>query len=552
MNRVLLGFVLVSFIGCSTFDPLAGGSSQQGNGVVVGKVVDKYGSAAPNIVVKLYPMDYNPLRSAAIPDSCIDTTDSSGNYMLKAPHSSLVYQIYASNILKTVNALAPNITISGDTTRVANVVVSVPGTVKVAIPDNADSSNGYIYIPGTDIFVALNGNTEFAVLTSVPEGVLSSIQYSVAGSIVSSVIRYDVSVIADDIVTVFNPAWKYARSIILNTSVSGAAVAGNVYDFPVLIRLNSSNFDCTQAKNGGADIRFTKQDNAFLPYEIERWDAGNKVAEIWVKADTVHGSDSMQSLMMYWGNVNAAAQSNPAAVFDTANGFQGVWHLAEAGNAVAKDASGNHYDGTPSDTAPAGAEGAVGWCRAFNGVSNYIRMNGTAAGKLNFQENDIYTISAWAYADTLDNGYHLVVGKSNEQYYLKFKTSVPASSSMVWEFVEYHNRAGWYITNTLPILPSAKAWTCIVGVRKGTAQYFYLNGELVDSTISVSGGNAPRYTGDDVTIGKYLSVPADTMEGKCPFPGKIDEVRISNVTYGADWIKLCYMNQKEQDALVKW
>jgi hypothetical protein len=29
-------------------------------------------------------------------------------------------------------------------------------------------------------------------------------------------------------------------------------------------------------------------------------------------------------------------------------------------------------------------------------------------------------------------------------------------------------------------------------------------------------------------------------------------VRISNAASSADWIKLCYMNQKEQDALVKW
>lgn len=254
----------------------------------------------------------------------------------------------------------------------------------------------------------------------------------------------------------------------------------------------------------------------------------NKVAEIWVKADTVHGSDSMQSLMMYWGNIKATNSSNGVAVFDTANGFQGVWHLGEAGNAIAKDATGNHYDGTPSDTAPAGVEGTIGPCRVFNGSSNFIRMNGTANSKLNFQENDTYTISVWAYADTLDNGYHLVVGKNNEQYCLKFKTAVPTSSSMVWEFVEYHNRAGWYITNSLPVIPSAKSWTFIVGVRKGTTQYFYLNGELVDDTISI------------------------TPEGKCPFRGKIDEVRISNMAYSADLIKLRYMNQKGQDALVKW
>lgn len=34
------------------------------------------------------------------------------------------------------------------------------------------------------------------------------------------------------------------------------------------------------------------------------------------------------------------------------------------------------------------------------------------------------------------------------------------------------------------------------------------------------------------------------------FFGTIDEVRVCRVARSADWIKLCCMNQKEQDALV--
>jgi hypothetical protein len=76
---------------------------------------------------------------------------------------------------------------------------------------------------------------------------------------------------------------------------------------------------------------------------------------------------------------------------------------------------------------------------------------------------------------------------------------------------------------------------------------------LIDSTISVTAADVTRNTEDDVTIGKFLSVAAtDTAEGKCPFLGKIDEVRISNSAKNTDWIKLCYMNQKTSDALVKW
>jgi hypothetical protein len=203
----------------------------------------------------------------------------------------------------------------------------------------------------------------------------------------------------------------------------------------------------------------------------------------------------------------------------------------------------------PSDTAPVGAEGAIGPCRSFNGSSNFIRMNGTADSKLNFPGNGIYTVSAWAYADSIDYGSHLIVGKSNEQYAMKFKFSV-WNSPMVWELSAYLDSLNWCSTNSLPLVPSAKTWTHIVGVHNGTAQYFFLNGKLVDSSISVSTGSRP--VGQDVTIGRFLSKPPDSVEGICPFFGMIDEVRVSNVACSADWIKLCYMNQKEQDALVKW
>jgi hypothetical protein len=32
----------------------------------------------------------------------------------------------------------------------------------------------------------------------------------------------------------------------------------------------------------------------------------------------------------------------------------------------------------------------------------------------------------------------------------------------------------------------------------------------------------------------------------------MDEVRVNNISLSSDWIKLCFMNQKERDALVKW
>jgi hypothetical protein len=90
---------------------------------------------------------------------------------------------------------------------------------------------------------------------------------------------------------------------------------------------------------------------------------------------------------MCWGNPNAAAQSNPAAVFDTTAGFAGVWHLNEAGNGAASDATANHFNGIPYGMASAAASGIIGNARHFDGVTNYLQVHGTASGKLNFPQN---------------------------------------------------------------------------------------------------------------------------------------------------------------------
>ena len=549
---LLAAFAVVALL-CSCAQLAGGDVTETGNARISGRIVDTQGSGIQNVRVMLLPVNYNPVTDPAIPDSMLGTTDEAGFYTVKAPGRGS-FSVEALDVIANNKTLITGITIENNgPVNVRESVLHRPGVLRVVLQDTANEATGYVYLPGTTCHAHVR--TGIAMVDAVPAGFIPAVYYANTAvpardhviQTLLTVTSNDTQVIADTV------PWSHSKTLYLNTTAAGAGVGQDVYDFPALVRLTSTNFDFSQAKSGGEDVRFAKADGSPLSYEIERWDTAARQAEIWVKVDTVYGNDSTQSLMMYWGNGNAAAQSNGASVFDTGSGFQAVWHLGEAGNAVAKDATVNHYDGTPSDTAPAGAAGTIGPCRSFNGSSNYIRMNGTADSKLNFPENGTYTVSAWVNADTIDYGSHLIIGKSSMQYFLKFKFSLP-NDPMVWEFVECHDKAGFFITNTLPVLPKANTWTYITGVRNGTSQYFYLNGELVDSTISVSypSSSISRQTGSDVTIGRFLSKAVDTTEGMCPFMGKIDEVRISNAACSADWIKLCYMNQKNQDALVKW
>jgi len=74
--------------------------------------------------------------------------------------------------------------------------------------------------------------------------------------------------------------WTYRKKI----TIDETKVDADLTDFPVLVKLTSTNFDFSKARSDGYDIRFTSSDGTtLLKYERERHDATNQVAEYWVK-----------------------------------------------------------------------------------------------------------------------------------------------------------------------------------------------------------------------------------------------------------------------------
>ena len=118
----------------------------------------------------------------------------------------------------------------------------------------------------------------------------------------------------------------------------------------------------------------------------------------------------------------------------------------------------------------------------------------------------------------------------------------------LWEFVEFDQSSNWK-SSTVPA--SAKQWVYLTGVKKGSSQYLFCNGELVDSVTTNYPNMLSRNTSSDISIGGFLDeVTFPTIEGYCFFKGKIDEVRIQNTACSEDWVRLCYMNQRSDNRLV--
>lgn len=557
MMRGVIGLsVLTLFLTlrCVMFNPVAGGSSSE---TVVGKVVNADGSPACSTIVTLYPADYDPVRGTPPARASTDTTGLDGRYSVASDDSNGQYTIVATRVAAGSRALITGITITGDTAEARLAVLSEPGAIAICAPDSADIVNGYLYIPGTGLAVFINAAQGLIQLDQVPSGTIPMVTYaSKALPGISSPVQSGIQVAPGDTTVIPLPQWRYSRRLYLNTTASGAGIAGNVTGFPVLIRLSSGNFPFTQAQAGGKDLRFSSSRGAILPYEIEEWDAEANTAAIWVKVPVVLGNNNSQYLEMHWGASTGSATpslSNSAVVFDTARGFQGVWHFAGEGNKTAFDATANRYDGTPYNmTAASAVAGAIGPARLYNGSSTYITMLKSASGKLDMQQGGAYAISLWAYADTMDTLWHAIAGKGHEQYYLKLKCFGKGRGT--WEFVEFQDQKGWeYTEDSIPAVPGPKQWVYITGVRSGTQQNIYINGQAAKDSPSLMTGNYSRNTGDNFTIGRHeRQVTIPYVEGWCYFNGKIDEVRVMSFAPGADWIRLCYMNQKAADALVEF
>jgi hypothetical protein len=536
--------------GCTIDGRLTGAGSETTNGFTAVARTEE-GSAVSHALVRLRPEGYlSDTGSVAIAydrASVIDTfTDANGRFTITAvnagKYSIEIQDGMGNGALLHGNALKDRITDCGA------VTVTPAGGIRGYIngASATESVAVYIRVYGMERSVRSDPKSGAFALHGMPQG--EHTMYFQASSPSYKPKDLPATVSPDSVcemgkVSLFPYAgWTYSKAVRLNTTSSGAGIAGNVYAFPVLVRLNSGNFTFSQAQKYGEDIRFTKSDSTPLAFEIERWDlVGGGRAEIWVNADTIFGNNDRQCILMFWGNALATPLSQNNAVFTTANGFQGVWHLSDASGDSIRDASANRYNGISPDSArPSIAEGVVGTCRAFDGAQDFITMPNTASGRLNFPQNGSYSVSAWVMADTFID-FQTVISKGKFQYFLWM-------DSTMWQFWEFHDRAGWEASAQQATL---KQWVLLTGVRDGAAQYLYVNGEPTDS-VSLKSDPNPRSSASNLILGRAheMSSNGTTKPTFCYFKGKIDEVRILSMAQGKDWARLSYMNQRADDRLV--
>lgn len=317
--------------------------------------------------------------------------------------------------------------------------------------------------------------------------------------------------------------WNHSGSMWLLTTPEGADLPtdGKIEQFPVLVRLHREFFDFAQAKPNGADLRFSSSTGQPFAFQIEEWDTERGVASIWVRVPLITGN-SRQEIRVYWGNANAASESDGKAVFNQSNGYLSVWHMNdqvqdEVGTLISTDKGTTHTEGMiGTGRHLSGGEGIFGG----DTIPNYP----TGAKS--------HSTEAWFRAERPNA---TLIGWGNEQ----------AQGKVVMQFRSPpHIRMDCYFSggnvesdSRLPL----GDWTHVVHTyREGEAK-IYVNG-ILDGTNRTHGGPLNLKSPCRLWIGGWYN--------NYDFVGDLDEVRVSQVARSAEWIKLQYANQKPNQTLV--
>lgn len=343
-------------------------------------------------------------------------------------------------------------------------------------------------------------------------------------------------------------AGGFQKTLTLDTTANGANVSMDVEKYPLAVQLSASNFDFTQAQPTGTDVRFEKLDGTPLPHAIEHWDPVGKTAALWVKLDKVVANTAGQSFRMVWGVPGAAATADSKAVFSTADGFYGVWHLDEDGNTTPggyKDASQHEAHGTGINM----IAGSRVPARIGKGIdlvnpqgqnsARWVRVDGEKAAA--FNPGPPITVSVWALAHSYPiSSYETIMSKGDTSWSLQrvtydatgYQSCLLAGSGTTYHFCIYNFAGQPRVT---------EQWLHFMVVLDEPNMRLYINGNLnaQGSGNSWNQGNHPLGIGNQTQF-----------DGRRQWDGILDEARVMQAARSAGWAKLDFETQKaEQKAL---
>jgi hypothetical protein len=526
-----------------------GGATEETNGAMIGRIYNADGTPASYASIFVRPPDFlkDTIRSneeGRAPDT---RTDKNGFFKLDSlgyGSKNVEVQDECGNGLLIHVDLVPEGSVRDpqDTLRpdgaVTGTLAPIPG---VAV-------SGYVQVYGLDKVVHANAAGRFSI-RDLPVGdyrlqLVSPVagwayQQPMAVSVIANR-TLDLGLLAPRKFGSENYAdWGHARALFLNTQDAG--IADTLVTFPLLVRLNSGNFDFRESN--GRDIRFSAADGSPLAYEIERWDSAAAVAEIWVDLDTLWGGSRGHSIDMFWGNPAAADFSRGEAVFKD---YAGVWHMqanpTDSGVSTFADASPMKNHGL-GDAGSNPRSGIVGMSTAFaSGQSIFV------PGESSLEPAGRLTLSGWVNTKSLDgNGaeiatfgdtYGLRMNEyGNPQFYI--------FTDSAWTGNAPSSRSHWNTLSAERTDLNDHLWHYVAAVWDGESMRLYFDAvEVVNRPLA----EKPAYVlGNGFRMGRQWS-----GRSGLDFNGRMDEFRLSGKAFSPGRIKADYENQNPNSGLVEF
>ena len=340
----------------------------------------------------------------------------------------------------------------------------------------------------------------------------------------------------------YNSSWQYRKKI----TIDSTKVDADLTDFPVLVKLTSTNFDFSKARSDGFDIRFTSSDGTtLLKYEREKHDSVANQAEYWVKIPSISSSTDTD-FYIYYGKSDAVDGADPTAVWDA--NFKGVWHLKDETTSSIVDSTTNANNGTKkAANEPVEADGKIGKAQSFDGSNDYVNC-GNFGNEYFAGSTALFALEGWANINTLP--------ATGLNYAFITKHYWSAGKRQFYSGIDENGRfflavsvpdASVYFSVAITTGISTGQWHHLTAVydESQTAKIdkikLYVGGVYVAQSVTEV-GTWTQMTGDIASV----AIGAGDIDSGTPknlFNGLIDETRISNVARSAAWINTTYNNQ---------
>jgi hypothetical protein len=176
MIKIFLYLLLSLLISCGSGGQFASDGEGSSTEVVIGLVTDNLGTPVENVIVNLYPSDYNPVTDSGV-GKVMDSTDEDGIYEFEIvePNS---YNIVCERVCSNNSRRGAVTTYSSsevDTTYDTLKLMPMVEKVVAVSASDLDTVGGFVYIEGTDYLVPISDAVETDgfynfTFTAVPQG----------------------------------------------------------------------------------------------------------------------------------------------------------------------------------------------------------------------------------------------------------------------------------------------------------------------------------------------------------------------------------------------